>query len=114
MCVVQVVGRADTDVVNLPPLAPKLVHMTVESLELGEEIRFREVPVDDADAVIRVERRDQLIVGVADGLHVPRRDVAGGADQGETLARRRVAETHKQNTRLGGTPRSLMRAWIVW
>ena len=81
--VVQVVGRADADVVDGRAFAAELVDVAVEALGLGEEIRGREVAVDDADAVVGVERGDQLVAGVFDGAHVARRDKAGGADEGE-------------------------------
>ena len=41
------------------------------------------VAVDDADAVVGVERGDQVVAGVFDGAHVARRDKASGADEGE-------------------------------
>ena len=83
--VVQVVGRADRDVVDLLAAPAQLVDVTVEALELDEEVGIREIAVDDADRVLRVEGDLEIAVDRLDGAHVPRRDVAGGADQGESL-----------------------------
>src|SRR5690606_26021719 len=83
--VVQVVRGTDGDEVH--PLlvvgAAALVHVPVEALELGEEVRLGKVAVDDPDRIVRVVRRHQAVAGIADRLHVPGGDVAGRADQGE-------------------------------
>ncbi len=83
----QVVGRADGDVVDLRSVtgAPQLVDVPVEALELREEVRVGEVAVEDADRVARVEGDDEAVAGVPDRLHVPRRDVTGSTDQREAL-----------------------------
>ena len=57
--------------------------MAVEPLELGEEGAVGEIAVDDPDGVAGIERRDQPVAGRRDRLHVPRRDIAGRADQRE-------------------------------
>ena len=53
--VVQVVGGADAHVVNLLSLAAQFLHMAVEALELGEEVRLREVTINDPNAVVRAK-----------------------------------------------------------
>jgi hypothetical protein len=63
-----------------------LVDVAVEALGLGEEIRGGKVAVDNADAVVGVERGDQLVAGIFDGAPVARGDEAGSADEGERLA----------------------------
>jgi hypothetical protein len=84
--IVQVVRRADADIVDGRTFAAQFVDVAVEALELGEEIGCGKVAVDDADAVVGVERGDQPVAGVLDGAHVARGDEAGGADEGEGLA----------------------------
>ena len=59
--------------------------MSVETLEFGEEMRIRKMAVDDPDRIIRIERRDQVVSGFTNGLHVPGGDVAGSPDQSKTL-----------------------------
>jgi hypothetical protein len=66
-------------------LAPQLVYMSVEALELGEEISLREVAVDDPNRVIRIQGRHQRISGVADCDHVPGCNVTCGADESEAF-----------------------------
>jgi hypothetical protein len=46
-------------VVDGRAFAAALVDVAVEALGLGEEIRAREVAVDDADTVVRVRLRSQ-------------------------------------------------------
>ena len=62
-------------------MAAQLLHVAVEALELGEESGVGKEAVEDADRIRAVERRDQAVAGVLDGLQVAGRDVAGGADQ---------------------------------
>ncbi len=44
---------------RLALLAPQLLDVAVEALELGEEIRFGEISVEDADRIRRIEGGDQ-------------------------------------------------------
>ena len=83
MGVVQIVGRADADVVDAFVAAPQLVDVPIEPLELREEMRLRKMAVDDADGIIGIEGNPEIAPQGLDGLHVTRGDVAGGADQGE-------------------------------
>ena len=64
MGVVQIIGRADRDIVDRSRLPPaQLVDMAVEALELGEEGAVGEIAVDDADGVAGIERGDQPVAG---------------------------------------------------
>jgi len=76
---VQVVRRADRHVVDrlVGALAAELRDVAIESLDLGEEGGLGEVRVNDADRVVRVDRRHQLVARVLDGAQVARRDIAG-------------------------------------
>ena len=74
--VVQVVGRADGDVVDRLAAAAQLVDVAVEALELDEEADVGKVAVQDADRVGGVERGNQVAAGLLDGAQVARRDVA--------------------------------------
>src|SRR5574337_1655266 len=65
--------------------AAQFVHMPVEALEFGEEIRLREEAVDHSHRVTRIECRHQLIVGVLDRLHMPGRDITGCTNQSKIL-----------------------------
>src|SRR5262249_30353413 len=89
MGVVQVVRRADAQVVHALALgsAPQLLEMAIEPLELGEEPHVEEIAVENADRVVRIDRGDEPVAGVADRLEVPRRDVAGGTGQREVPGR---------------------------
>ena len=55
--------------------------MAVEPLEFGEEMRIRKVAIDDADRIVRIKCNLQIAADGFHGLHVARRNVAGGADQ---------------------------------
>ena len=52
--------------------------MAIEALDLGEEPALGKVAVEDADGVVCVDRRDEPVPGVVDGLEVPGDDEAGG------------------------------------
>ena len=80
--VVEVVGRADDEVVDAAPVAPEFVEVPVEALDLGEEGRVREVGIKDADGIVGVVRGDERPADVADGGEVSGGDVAGGAEEG--------------------------------
>ena len=91
MGVVQVVGRADAQVVHALRLrpAPQLLEVTVEALELGEEPDVEAEPVEHADGVVRVGGGNQAVAGVLDGLEVAGRDVAGHAGHRKVFLCRR-------------------------
>jgi hypothetical protein len=85
VCVVQVVGRADADVLDaiLGRSAANLFQIAVESLDLGKEAGVGKEAVESAHAIVRVDRGDKRIARVVDRLHVLGRNEAGGADQSE-------------------------------
>ena len=84
--VVQVVGTADAHVVDLMLAPPaQLIEVAVEALGLGKEVGLREIAVDDADAIVRIERTHQVIAGFLNGFHVTWGNVTGGADEGEVF-----------------------------
>ena len=57
--------------------------MAVEALELGEEARFGEKAIDDADRIGRVERGPQRAARLFDGSQMTGRDIARRADERE-------------------------------
>ncbi len=79
--VVQIVGRADRDVLDGLALPAQFVDVAVEALELDEEVRVGEMAVHDADAVVGVHGHDQIAADGFDRFHVARRDIPAGADQ---------------------------------
>ncbi|MNT53100.1 hypothetical protein D3C72_1901710 [compost metagenome] len=86
MRLVQVVRRADGDVVQRRAgLATQSPGMVIEALELGEKLALGRDAVDDAHGIIDVIGRHQLVAGIPDGRHVAGRNVAGRADQCESL-----------------------------
>ena len=58
----------------------EFLDMTAEAFELGEEIRFAEVAVEDADGVALVQGSDEAVPPVLARFHVVRGDAAGGAE----------------------------------
>ena len=60
--------------------------MAIEALDLGEEPHVERVAIEDADGVVRIDRRDQAVAGVVDRLQVPRRDEAGDAGDREVAS----------------------------
>jgi len=85
MRVVKIIGGADADEVyaRILALSPQLFRVPVKPLEFGEEGHIEEIAVHDADRIGFVQRGDEPVPGIPDGLHVARRDVAGGTDQGK-------------------------------
>ena len=81
--VVQVVGRAHGDVVDVGAVITQLGVVTVKKLLLGEEGSLREVAVHDTYAVVLVVGGDQVIARVFDGFEVARGDVAADTNNGE-------------------------------
>jgi hypothetical protein len=85
MRIVQIVRRADADVIHaLPPrAAPQLLEMPVEALDFSEETGVEAEAVEDPDSVVRIGRGHQLVAGVADGFHVAGRNKARRSGHGE-------------------------------
>jgi hypothetical protein len=83
--VVQVIGRADGDIIDPTTPPGQFVHMTVEAFKFRKEIRVWKVTVDNSHAVVGIERRHEIIVRGLDGFHVSRRNITRGANEGEFL-----------------------------
>jgi len=81
--VVQVVGRADAQVVDALAAALDLLEVAVEALELHEEVGLGKVAVQYAHRIVGVQGGQQQVAGVPDGLQVARGYVATGAGEGE-------------------------------
>src|SRR5688572_7699584 len=79
--VVQVVRRADADVVHalLFRGPPQLLAMAIETLDLGEEPYAERITIEQPDGVGRIRRGDPTMPGVANGIQVPRRHESGAA-----------------------------------
>lgn len=81
MGVVQVIGAADTNIVDAALSVPaQLVEVAVEALGFRKKLGIRKVAVHNADAIVRIECTNQVIPGFLNGFHVARSDVAGGTD----------------------------------
>ena len=88
----------------------QLVDVAVEALELGEEAHVERIAVEDADGVVRVDRRDQPVAGVGNRLEMARRNVAGNAGQREVphpCASRGSARAARCRQPLSATARSV-------
>jgi len=96
MCVVQVVGRADRDVIHPLPVAAELLQVAIEPLELREEVGVREVRIDDAHAVVGIQGGNEPVAGLPDGLHVTRGDESGSAAEGEAAHGALRLERHER------------------
>ena len=85
--VVEVVGGTDRDVVDaiLRGLPSLFFQVPIEALDLREEARVAKVLVEHADGVVGIHCCDQTIARVANGFHMPRRDVPSGADEREVF-----------------------------
>jgi hypothetical protein len=67
MRIVQVVRRADADIVNLLAAPPNKVDIAIEALEFREKARFREIAIDHSDRIGGVERGPQPASRLLDG-----------------------------------------------
>src|SRR5215470_8918393 len=83
MGVVQIVGRAYRDVVDLLAAPAQQVDVAIEALELDEEVGIGEVVVDDADGVFWIECDFQLAADGTNSPHVTWRNVTRGPDERE-------------------------------
>ena len=88
MRVVHIVWRADRNVVDLLTAPPQLVDVSIEPLELDEEVRFRKMAVDHADRVVRIKGDLQVAADRLDGLHVPRRHISGRTNESKRCHRK--------------------------
>src|SRR5271166_4063992 len=83
MRIVQIVGRADCDVIYALAPPAQLVNMAVEALEFREEMRRGEIAVDDTDRILWIERHSEVAPHRLDRMHVTRRNVACSPDKRE-------------------------------
>ena len=85
--IVQVIGRADADVVDalLRRSASQLLEVAIEALDLVEEAHVERKPIQHANRIMRIGRRDQAIAGVLNCLQMARRNVAANPGDGEVL-----------------------------
>jgi len=83
MRVVQVIGRANADVIHtaLVRSPAQFLEMAVEALELAEIAHIGEVAIEYPHGVVRIGHGHERIAGVLDGLEVAGCDVAGYAGQ---------------------------------
>ncbi len=79
--VVEVVRRADADVVDGFALAFQLFEVAVEALEFDKEVGVGEMAVDDPDGIKFIHGGYQHVSRVLDRPHVARRYKPGGANQ---------------------------------
>ena len=91
MGIVEIVGRADREVVDGVALRLEPVVVTVKEFLFGEERSPREVAVDDADRVVLVVCCHKVVSRLLDGFKVTRGDVSGPLDgAGEFVAMARA------------------------
>src|ERR1043165_3860433 len=70
--VVQIVGRADAQVVDALffGAAAQLLEMPVESLDLREKARVESEAIEDADGIVWIGGRDEPVPGRANGFEM--------------------------------------------
>jgi hypothetical protein len=87
MSIMQVIRGADADITDMAVLRPaaQFFDMAVKALELGEKSGLREVPVQNAYAVMPVKRHGQGIARLFDGLHMAWRHESCCSNQGEIM-----------------------------
>jgi hypothetical protein len=87
MCIVQIVRRADTQIVNtlLLGASAQLLKMAVESLDFCEKPDIKRISIQDTHRVMRIGRGNQPIPCGADRLEVSRRHEARDARDGKIL-----------------------------
>ena len=84
--VVQVVGAADGDIVKRRAGATlELMGIFVKALKFGKKFALGRNAVNDADGVVDVVGSGQVVAGGLNGLHVTRRNVAGGTNECKVL-----------------------------
>lgn len=87
MRVVQVIGRANADVIHaeLVRSPAQFLEMAVEALELAEIAHIGEVAVEYPHGIVWIGHGHERIAGVLDGLEVAGCDVSGYAGEGKVL-----------------------------
>jgi hypothetical protein len=87
VCVMQIIRRADTQIMN-PALvgpAPQFLEVTIESFNLGEKSYVEGILIEQACSIMRVNRSYELVTRVSNRLEVPRRYVTGHPRNREIL-----------------------------
>ena len=59
--------------------AAMFVNMSIKSLKFRKEIRVRKIAIHDPDGIRFIQRSNQHIVSIFDGLHMTRSDVTSSA-----------------------------------
>ncbi len=87
MGVVQIVGRADRDVINALSfaLAPQFFNVPVESLEFRKEVGIGKIAIQDTYGIRAIQCSDQDIAGIVDRLEMAGGDVTGYSRQGKSF-----------------------------
>ena len=115
--IVQVVRRAHAQEMHALGLgaALELFEMAIEPLEFGEEPDIECVAIEHADRVVRIDRGDEAVAGVVNGLEVARGHEAGDAGHGEVFWTHdwECAAARSTAASCGAVTRSEYRASIV-
>jgi len=87
MRIMEVVGRADTQIVNLLPFVftAQLLQVPVETLEFCKEGTVWEVAIENTDGVVLIQSGNQLTTCVLNCLEVSWRNVTGSAGECEVF-----------------------------
>ncbi len=64
--VVQLIGRADGDVIHLVPLAAQLVNVPVKAFKLHKEVSSGKIAVNNPNRIVGVKGRHQAITSFPD------------------------------------------------
>jgi hypothetical protein len=83
--VVEIVGRADADPVELLflALAAQLLGEAIEAFKFGEKAYIEGILIQDAYGVIGIQGGNEPIACVSDGFHVSGGNVASGTNKGK-------------------------------
>lgn len=80
MGVMEVVGRADGEIVYSFALSTEKLEVAIEALDVREECCVVwGVSIEHADRVVWITGGDELIAGFLNGSHMSWRDVSGGS-----------------------------------
>ena len=87
MSIMEVVGRADAQIVNLLPFVftAQLLQMTIKTLILCKEGTVWEVAIENTDGVVLIQSGNQLTARVLNCLEVSWRNIAGSAGECEVF-----------------------------
>ena len=85
MGIVQIVRRADGEVVDIDTLGFHMVVMSVEEFLLGKKRGTGKIAVDNTYRIALVIRRYQLVACLLDGLQVTRSDISANPNKCKIL-----------------------------